>query len=269
MMVNTRVKLNQHGFTAIEAMLIILVIAVIGGGGWLVLNKYQTNKTPTDTLTDLSGSKTINFVTSAPFDINQIQSVSTFRSCSGHDYSGLDINGLTETNRSMKNYAVPLKEFNGTNDKVKVIAPFDATVLNNSAGKMGDNLDLIPTQAPGYIYELGHITSLKSLVNGSQVKSGQLVGYYTVESSGSAFDLQLWFGGSNKTVNTTSGEFDSLFSHLSPDLTKQLAAHGMTADNLIVSKAERDANPCVASGQSMGVNTYTSDSTKDFVSVTR
>jgi hypothetical protein len=273
-MMNTKVKLNRGGFTTVEAVLILFVLIAIALASWFVWSKQQARKTSTNTnigtvtTNDLSNSKKVNFVTSAPFDISQMQSVSKFRSCSGHDYSGLDINGATETNRSMKNYAVPLHEFNGTSDKVKVIAPFDATVLNNSPGKMGDNLDLVPAQAPGYIYELGHIASLKNLTKGNHVKSGQLLGYYAVEAGGSAFDLQLWFGGTNQTINTTSGEFDSLFAHLSPDLAKQLAAHGLTADNLIVSKAERDANPCVATGQSMGVNAYTSDPAKDFVTIT-
>lgn len=274
MTINTKQRLNSSGFTIIEAVFIIVILVVIGLTGWLVWHSHQTKKTSSNNLTqtssstDLSSSKKVNFVTAAPFDISQMQSVSKFRSCSGHDYSGLDIDGVSETNRSMKNYAVPLPVYNGTSDKVKVIAPFDATILNNSQGKMGDNLDLVPSKAPGYIYELGHITSLKSLSKGSTVKSGQLIGYYTVESGGSAFDLQLWFGGTNQTVNTTSGEFDSLFAHLSPDLAKQLATHGLTEEKLIISKAERDASPCVATGQSMGVNVYSSDPVKDYVNVT-
>ncbi len=273
-MVTTKTKLNHAGFTLVEAVVIFLILIIIGSAGWLVWNKNQVSRTSPSInavgakAKDLSNSKKINFVTSAPFDISQIQSVSKFRSCSGHDYSGLDINGVNETNRSMKNYAVPLQKFNGTSDKVKVIAPFDATVLNNSPGKMGDNLDLVPTQAPGFIYELGHITSLKTLTKGTTVKSGQLIGYYTVEQGGSSFDLQLWFGGTNRTVNTTSGEFDSLFAHLSPDLAKQLSLHGLTSSDLIISKADRDASPCLATGQSMGVNTYTSNPGKDFVTVT-
>src|SRR3981081_4519984 len=173
---DTKAKLNQGGFTVIEAVFILLVLIALGLASWFVWSKQQARKTSTNanigtgTTKDLSNSKKVNFVTSAPFDISQMQSVSKFRSCSGHDYSGLDINGAAETNRSMKNYAVPLHEFNGTSNKVKVIAPFDATVLDNSPGKMGDNLDLVPTQAPGYIYELGHIVSLKNLTKGSQVK---------------------------------------------------------------------------------------------------
>src|SRR5437868_5023633 len=75
--------------------------------------------------------KTVNFVTAAPLDMTQMESISKFRSCSGHDYSGHNIAGEVETGRSMKHYASPLHEFRGTEDKVKVFAPFDGKIINN------------------------------------------------------------------------------------------------------------------------------------------
>ena len=44
------------------------------------------------------------FITANPFNLSQISAISKFRSCVGHDYSGLNANGKEETKRSMKHY---------------------------------------------------------------------------------------------------------------------------------------------------------------------
>jgi hypothetical protein len=234
----------------------IVILAGVGFAGYKLYSRSQFDK-----------YKTVNFVTALPLDLDQIESVSKFRSCAGHDYSGKNILGEAETGRSMKHYANPLHQYYGTNGQVKVLAPFDGKVINNELGKDGDNLDLVPDAAPGWIYELGHIDSVKSLTVGSSVKAGQLVGYYSVRPSGGSFDIQLWFGGDDQTVNTTSGEFDSLFAHASEELKTKMSQYGLTQENLIVSKAERDASPCKSSGQQMGVDIFTGDPAKEYVTV--
>jgi hypothetical protein len=255
-------KQKQSGFAHVALLLVIIVIIVaIVGVGAIVLGKQGVgplgNKAPS------TADKTAKFVTASPLDPEQIASISKFRSCSGHDYSGKDVDGVVETERSMKNYAIPIKSLEGTKGQVKIYAPFDAVVINNSEGKKGDNLDLSPTAAPGWVYELGHISSDKNLPEGTKVKAGDLIGYY---DENGAFDLQFWYGG-KQTVNTLQGYFDSLFAHMTPELEKQLDAYGLTPANLIVSKESRDAEPCKGSRKEMGSTIFTGDITKDQVTV--
>src|SRR4030066_403864 len=67
-------------------------------------------------------SKYADIITSSPIDLDQMDRISYVRSCAGHDYSGENIDGELETNRSMKHYAIPLEKFNHTNNQVKIFA---------------------------------------------------------------------------------------------------------------------------------------------------
>lgn len=54
-------KQNQHGFSAVELLLVILVLAVLGFGGWYVWNaNHKSSVTPQNTTssTDASSSQT-------------------------------------------------------------------------------------------------------------------------------------------------------------------------------------------------------------------
>jgi hypothetical protein len=234
----------------------LVLITVVAASGYFIFTKVK------DSQEGPESSKTAKFVTASPVDFEQMEAISKFRSCSGHDYSGLNIKGETESERSMKHYAVLRKDLENTTNQVKIFAPFDAVVINNSVGKLGDNLDLSPTAAPGWVYELGHISALGELKEGSTVKSGELIGYY---NGAGAFDLQFWFGDKN-TVNTTSGKFDSIFAHMTPEFEKTLEPYGLSSANLIVSKEERDADPCKSSGvKDLGSTIFASDRDKDMI----
>ena len=71
--------------------------------------------------------ETENFIVANPVDLEQINSISKFRSCAGHDYSGTNVNGEFETQRSMKHYLEPKQGLEPTNS-VKVFAPFDGII---------------------------------------------------------------------------------------------------------------------------------------------
>ncbi len=246
----------RHGIALPIVLALVAILAVLGIVGIRVATKLRF-RAPT------APDKTAKFVTAAPIDFEQIESISKFRSCAGHDYSGKDIDGLVESERSMKHYASPIKSLVGSTNQIKIFAPFDAVVVNNSEGKRGDNLDLSPIAAPGFLYELGHISSQKSLPEGSHVKAGELIGYY---NDNGAFDLQFWFGG-KETVNSLNGYFDSIFAHMTPALAQQLEKYGLSESNLIVSKAERDASPCTGSTKDMGSTIFEGSRDKDYVLV--
>ncbi|HEX9804392.1 MAG TPA: hypothetical protein VGA67_01815, partial [Candidatus Dojkabacteria bacterium] len=49
-----------------------------------------------------SVSEEKNLITSNPIDLSQISRISKFRSCAGHNFSGYNVQGVRESNRSMK-----------------------------------------------------------------------------------------------------------------------------------------------------------------------
>ncbi len=81
---------------------------------------------PEQKATPLSEEST-HFIVANPLNLSQIQRISKFRSCIGHDYSGLNIEREKETLRSMKHYIEPLPSLIGT-DQVNIFAPFDGEI---------------------------------------------------------------------------------------------------------------------------------------------
>jgi hypothetical protein len=248
-----------HAELVKRLIIVTAVVVLLAGGAGVAFTALRSSRVATPTV----DARTLRFVTASPMDLEQIARISKFRSCSGHDYSGKDIDGVVEHERSMKSYAIPLKSLDGTKGQVKVIAPFDAVVIDRSQGKLAENLDLEPVAAPGWVYELGHITVDASITAGSHLDAGQLIGTY--DESG-AFDLQLWFGGHN-TVNTTNGYFDSIFSHVTPAVEALLERYGISASDLVVTREYRDAHPCVGKGTDLGSTIFVGDVAQDQVVV--
>ena len=68
------------------------------------------------------------YITAVPVDLNQINSISKYASCSGHNRDGYTFDKTLVSNLSLKHYWYPIASLQGTTDKVKVFAPFDGTV---------------------------------------------------------------------------------------------------------------------------------------------
>lgn len=200
-------------------------------------------------------SKDDKFITSLPIDLEQINRISAFRSCMGHDFSDTFINGDKETNRSMKHYVEPLGQYINSNDKVKLFAPFDGKVELIEEGKSafasqdprfgGMGIILSPDSSRTWTFSFGHVFPLKTLKKGSKVKSGDLIGYAYVMPTGSSFDLALWddLNGKNRRSFQNS-LLDSIFNHMTDEVLGQFSKHGVTKDNIIIAKEFRDSNPC-------------------------
>lgn len=208
---------------------IIIIVALVLG----INNMWQNWK--------YNESRYAKFITSSPIDLSQIRSLSKLRSCAGHDYSGENIDGEIETNRSMKHYAVPLDQYNGTKNQVKIFAPWDGKIAKiEGPSKAESTGSSIYMTKDGWWFEFGHVEPLPDLKVGQKVKSGQLIGY--VESiNGSAFDLQFYHSG--KYVDWLKG-IDSFANHFTPEVAAEYSQYGLTLDNMLISKEYRDQNPC-------------------------
>lgn len=141
----------------------------------------------------------------------------------------------------MKHYAVPLQKYEGTKDQVKLYAPFNGKVAKIDEPKLGSmGRGISFTTGDGWYFEFGHIEIVPSLKKGDRVRSGQLVGYFEAQN-GYALDLQMFHSG--RYIDMFKG-IDSYMNHVTPALEAEYAIHGVTKDTAIVTKEERDRNPC-------------------------
>lgn len=225
--------------------LVVVIFAILNG------LKYFANSKPT-----VENSKDDIFITASPVDLTQIQKISPLRSCVGHDYSGLNINGEKEDTRSMKHYVQPLAEFNGTRDKVNLYAPFDGTVArvqenqDELAAKDprfgGVGIAFYPDSSKLWTMEYGHVYPFANLKEGSKVKAGEPIGYAYVQNNGSSFDLALWLDkeGSRTFRDDGTQRLDSILNHMTPEVLAEFSKYGVGKENLIVSKEFRDIHQC-------------------------
>lgn len=194
------------------------------------------------------------YISAIPVDLTQIESISKYRSCSGHNRDGYTFDQVLETNRSLKHYFYPVAQFRGTLDKVKVFAPFDGTVasINLEANKVGGrpmNGNGIGFSTPldkAALFQFGHIYFVKAFKVGDSVKAGELVGYAALGEKEFDFDLDLFGIRSAKDGKEILG---SVFDHMTPSVLAAFASVGVTPSNTKETKAFRDQNPCDFSGQ--------------------
>src|SRR3989344_5818917 len=124
-----------------------------------------------------------------PIDISQIKSISKFRSCAGHDYSGTNTQGQKEALRSMKHYLNPLPELLGS-DKIKVYSPFDGIVNEVGESFPGNRVLISSSKDRSWNFIFFHIALNPEMKQGNQVKAGQLIGYVSPDSK-TNFDIGL------------------------------------------------------------------------------
>ena len=210
-------------------ILVIIIFVLFAVGAYILENRKFEN------------SRYAKFITASPIDLDQIDRISYVRSCAGHDYSGENIDGELEKNRSMKHYAIPMETFNHTNNQVKIFAPWEGKITKiEAASKAGSTGSSIYFSKDGWWFEIGHVIPRLGLRAGQRVKSGELVGY-AEPVDGSAFDLQFYHSG--RHIDWLKG-IDSYMNHLAPNVETYYAKYGLTPENMVISKNYRDQNPC-------------------------
>ena len=183
-----------------------------------------------------------------PVVLAQIQAISKYRSCAGHDHAGYDFSGTLETNRSMKHYLLPIAELQGTLDKVKAFAPFDGTVVRLEMEKdtvggrphNGNGISFSTARDPNVQFQFGHVYFARDFKMGDAVKAGELIGFAALGETANDFDIDL-FG---QTPTGREVIYGSVFEHMTPTVLAAFAAVGVTPANVELTKADRDARPC-------------------------
>lgn len=205
---------------------------------------------------DLPPEITANFV-----NLDKIEKISRYRSCAGHVTVPQD---GREARRNMKHYFWVKPEYNKSKT-VEIYAPYDGYVADIRSDP-NDNLEgeiwiskqqifaLVPPLGV-WSFSVQHIDINPDLKLGDKVKAGELLGWLPVsEKRGDSFDIVYGKSGfPPKTIDNWTGPFadlDSVFNHMSDDAFAKYQQKGIVSkDALIISKEERDQNPCVYQGQ--------------------
>lgn len=183
-------------------------------------------------------------------DLNQIKDITKYRSCQGH----LVVPGKSDEPKSnMKHYFGQKPEFDGTEDKIAIYAPFDGyvtSILLPSEDNEGEiflgKLPLPPFGQWNFI--VGHVNVLPTLQSGDKVMVGQLLGYASFTKHSNAFDVL--YARIKLPLTIIDGykspyvELDSFFNHVSDGVLAEYATKGLNAEEMILSKEARSKNPC-------------------------
>lgn len=259
----TRLAVSPAVRLVLTAAAVVLLAAACGGSGSDVggRNEGPQNRDNAaqrdqgasgprdgDTAGDSAGS--LPQITVSPVDPARVTAVSKFRSCSGHDFSpgargrgGPD----SERARSMKNYLQTDLALDAVGE-VPILAPFDGRIEIRS-----EQFDLgkqVYVRANGWALRLFHIDP--SVEDGAQVKAGQKIGSIVPANAQEMLGKQIGPDGKQRpyefdiaVTNQDDSDFRSMFDLMDTKVAEQWAARGFTKDNTTISKAERDASPCV------------------------
>lgn len=183
------------------------------------------------------------WITANPIDLSHVTSISVFRSCSGHDYSGTNIKGQAETDRSMKHYIQTNVPWTAT-DSIKGYAPFAGTIaITDEQFPLGKQVTIT---SPATGWQMVFFHGDPQVKNGATVKVGQVITAWPPSNAPAVIDQLHPEGTSFDLAFKTFDQryLDSPLLHMSPSVAKSWAAKGFTPARAIVSKPARDAAPC-------------------------
>lgn len=194
-------------------------------------------------------------------NLDKIEKISRYRSCAGHITVPQD---SREGRRNMKHYFWVKSEFNKPKT-VEIYSPYDGYIADvRSDLKMGleGEIWITPMQIFALVPPFGvwsfsvqHIDIKPGLKMGDKVKAGDLIGYAAIsEKRGDSFDIV--YGKSGFPPKTVDGwtdpfaDLDSVFNHMSDQVFARYQQKGLSSkEDLIISKEERDQNPCQYQGE--------------------
>lgn len=193
-------------------------------------------------------------------DIDKIRQVSKYRSCTGHTVVPQD---GREMKRNMKHYIEVYPDLR-KEDTVELYSPYDgyiSVIRADMADKLEGEIWIAPERGLGnflppfnlWMFSFEHMMPRKDLKMGSSVKAGELVGYASflvAERASPTFDViygKMAVPSAPKKLdnwNSPFADLDSIFNHMSEEVLAHYQLRGITRENIILSKEERDNNPC-------------------------
>ncbi|GEM_PF-2267390 len=230
---------KQNGFSPIGLAMIVSVITMAFLG---LAPAVKTGKN--------TGNTSIpKFIQADFIDLSKITNISKFRSGSGHDFS----RGSGETCRSMKHYfnvdrpleieqlinknkgMSPLPD--GKTD-IPIYSPVNGKIIGIEPDQFGKQFYIQPDSHPKLTVRIFHVYPLPGIQKGGKVKAGQKIG---VIGQYQNTDIAI---AQNRT------KYISYFEVMPDKIFAKYQALGVkNREELIISKAARDANPLKCNGE--------------------
>lgn len=184
-------------------------------------------------------------LTVSPMDPARVTSMSRFRSCAGHDYSGPTVSGPRETNRSMKNYIYVDAPWTDTG-AITVRAPFAGTVhiSEDSDTALGSWVRVVNSK--GWAFTAFH--SDPAVKEGQTIRAGAPLATFPPKNAAATIPDRMSEPEAifDFTLESTDGRRALFVDYLTSKAAAPWKARGFTPAALTISKAERDAAPCSA-----------------------
>lgn len=253
-------KHKQNGFHLQIIAIVIVLVGVIGFGAYKVIGSNKSTSTKSTAATSTAATSSTTKSTSVDYanppkivqadavDLSHFYSISKFRSGSGHDFSD-----GTESCRSMKHYFIPLTttyyepaSIPKTLDpatSTPEYGPIDGTIsqMVDEQYPLGKQIYITSTAYPSITIRLFHVFPLSTIKEGQTVKAGDRIGSLLPDQE---TDISVTIRSGNKE------HYVSYFSVMSDSVFAKYQARGITdRDQLIISKAARDASPLTCSGE--------------------
>jgi hypothetical protein len=197
--------------------------------------KDKKEEVPDNTTWDIDNKPLPKFINFFPIEMDKIGRISKFRSSVGHDYAD-----FTEHCRSMKHYFEPKSTVDW--QQVKLYSPVDGKITRVENEWAGVKIEIECKDYPAFRISIFHINPDKTFSIGETLNKGQFIGYHVGSSTYSDVSC---------IVNdpTKQGRMVSFFNLITDDLFNIFKSRGVnTRDDLIISKAERDAHPLTCNG---------------------
>jgi hypothetical protein len=170
-------------------------------------------------------------------ELNTIDKISRFRSGIGHDYSD-DF----ESYRNMKHYFQPYSSIDPF--KVKIYSPVSGNILKIFEEWAGTQIQIQSNDHPAFFFSIFHVNLIYSFNVHDFVIAGQLLGTHIGSQTMSDIAVGVYTPNGWKLVSYFDAMTDSLF--------QAYQARGLNSrDDIIISKAERDADPLICKGDTI------------------
>lgn len=176
-----------------------------------------------------------HFVSTDYIELEKIEAVSRFRSSAGHDYSD-----EFESCRSMKHYFQPGAGVEWGD--ILIRSPVDGIIVSLREEWAGTQMRIKSTVQPAFYFTIFHIALSPPLSEGDTVYDGQLLGTHIGNQTMSDIAVE---------VSTPEGQrLVSYFDVMEDTLFTNYIARGVSArSDLIITQAERDADPLTCDGE--------------------
>lgn len=181
----------------------------------------------------------------SPMDPAVVTAMSRFRSCAGHDYSGLNVQGQPERNRSMKHYLYVNRPWTATGT-VPVQAPFSGRAIVSVEVEYPLGSWVRVLHPSGWVFTAFHIDP--AVRDGQKITAGQRIGTFPPANAPDFMPERMGEPEANFdfTLQSTDGRIASFVDWMSPAAVKPWQERGFSSDALTIAKGQRDASPCPA-----------------------